>query len=106
MNKQIRNTLVLLSLNLMLGFGASAQAAIKVYVKNCSGSSLKVVSFNGKDSVRLSEYQSKTISNGDSASLKCKGEGKGSTRKDGSCGNSGEQKVKKNKWIKYTDCGA
>ncbi len=78
MNKQIRNTLVLLSLNLMLGFGASAQAAIKVYVKNCSGSSLKVVSFNGKDS----------------------------TRKDGSCGNSGEQKVKKNKWIKYTDCGA
>lgn len=108
MQKNIKNTLLLCGVSSMLGLSTAVSADIKVYVKNCTGSSLKVISFNGKDAIRLTEYQSKTVKNGESVSLKCKGQGKGrcyvSNRDDEVCGNTGEQKVDKNKWIRYDSC--
>jgi len=68
--------LVLTLVVLALGTG-SAWADIQVHVMNCTQGSIKAQSFDAKDSVKEVAASSKTIGAGQSATLKCAGEGKG-----------------------------
>ena len=107
MNKRLKHALFTTFITASLGLSFNAQADIKVYVKNCAYSKVRVSSFHAKDSAMTLSYQSKKISSGDSAKLKCKGQGKGYCKLIACNGDKPSSiKVRKGKWVKVTDCGA
>ncbi len=107
MIKRFKQSVLTSLLIASLGLSYNAQADIKIYVKNCSGSKMDVDTFNAKDDSWISPYQSKSISHNDSKKMKCKGQGVGRCRINTDCSlskGSIKTRVKKNKWIKITAC--
>ena len=108
MKQFISTLLILLAIN--LAGMSTAQAAIKIYVKNCAGMRVSVGTFNAKDSVQSVHYEVNEFIIGEGSSLKCKGQGKGFCRVRLRAINNCEDedgfttKVDKNKWIKITSC--
>ena len=108
--KQLITTLALLIAINLAGI-STAQAAIKVYVKNCHNKTMNIGTFNPNDGVQLNFYQDKDFSEGDGKSLKCQGQSKGYCRVSNQYEDNDKcqygtfnTKVQKNKWIKITDC--
>ncbi|SMF82052.1 hypothetical protein [Pseudobacteriovorax antillogorgiicola] len=56
---------------------SSSFAEISVDIRNCSGKSISIKSYNAKDGSMSSSYDYKTAKAGQKKTLKCKGQGKG-----------------------------
>ena len=69
--------LIAISLFTLIGASSSAHAKVKLKVKNCADTKMLVCVFNGKDSSLFAESDFARIKDGDSATLKCEGQGKG-----------------------------
>ena len=107
MIKRFKQSVLTSLLIASLGLSYNAQAAIKIYVKNCADTNVKVETFDAKDGEMSFAYQTKNVSPNESKKMKCKGQGKGFCNVITCNGSKGTaKKVKKNKWIKMESCTA
>ena len=72
-----KSALLAAALFTLLGFSFSAHAKVKFRVKNCAGEKMLVCVFDGKDKDYVFEADFARIKDGDKASMKCAGQGKG-----------------------------